>query len=72
MRRNIVKNALMGFLGLVAVIFVLYVFKQLFPQLVENFAGDAAGAEECSNEAPIKMCPQGKMCNPESKKCVNL
>lgn len=71
MRKSTLKNALYGFLGLLAVLFVLGVFKQMFPQLLETFV-DAPAAEDCSTKEPIKMCPSGKMCNPETNKCVKL
>lgn len=67
--KSAMKKIAFGVLTLIAVLAVLAISKKVFPQLLENFEG-GADEPECSIKGEIKMCPKGKMCNPETQKCV--
>ena len=62
MRKTTVKNVAMLFGGLLVVVFVLMLAKNMFPNLLEGFEED----QECE---PYKTpCPDGMFC--ENKRCT--
>ena len=65
MRKTTVKNVVMLFGGLLVVLFVLMLLKNMFPNLLEGFNGDAVGQPCDSNNMP---CPEGMFC--ENKQCM--